>query len=91
MQTCDPLSQLKSQVIQTQILQILILLSQILTLCTQNSEGCRCWVQMWEQPEDHQPMHCKCEEIGILYIFLSYSFILHFQAYQSKVEGLGGV
>lgn len=39
MQTCDPLSQLESQVIQTQILRILISLSQILTLCTQSSEG----------------------------------------------------
>lgn len=39
MQTCDPLSQLESQVLQTQILQILIHLSQILILSTQSSEG----------------------------------------------------
>lgn len=39
MQTCDPLSQLESQVLQTQILQILIHLSQILILFTQSSEG----------------------------------------------------
>lgn len=50
MQTCDPLSRLESRVIQAQILQILILLSRILTLSTQSSDGGRCWVQMWEQP-----------------------------------------
>lgn len=41
MQTCDPLSQLESPVLQTQILQSLILLNQIPTLSTQSSEEAR--------------------------------------------------
>lgn len=41
MQTCDPLSQLESPVLQTQILQSLILLNQIPTLYTQSSEEAR--------------------------------------------------
>lgn len=41
MQTCDPLSPLESRVLQTWILQVLILLSHILTPSTQSSEGGR--------------------------------------------------
>lgn len=42
MQTCDHLSQLMSQVLQTPILLILILQSQILSMFTLSSEESRC-------------------------------------------------
>lgn len=74
MQTCDPLSQLESQVLQTQILQILIL-NQIPALSTQSSEvGQMLGTDVGAA--SHRTITCAGENLKyyrlVFYIFLPY-------------------